>query len=140
MKTSKTRSSSRRNERLEKPTNKMTRVQELQLELIELVNRNNCNGKKVAKLLRDHRHLWHAVLMPSRRLDPLRDMEYGHWSADTLYILPKEGQEESLEALAKRLKADEVNWLGGEKALELLGYWKKGIEENPRLILTLWWD
>ena len=140
MKTSKPKSSSRRNQNLDGPATKMTRVQELQLELIELVNRNNCNGKKVAKLLRDNRHLWHAALMPSRRLDPLRDMEYGDWSADTLYILPKEGQEESLEKLAKRMKADEVNWLGGEKALELLGYWKKGIEENSRLILTLWWD
>jgi hypothetical protein len=140
MKTSKPRSLSRGNQRLDGPANKMTRVQELQLELIELVNRNNCNGKKVAKLLRDNRHLWHAVLMPSRHLDPLRDMEYGHWSADTLYILPNEGQEENLEKLAKQFRADEVNWLGGEKALELLGFWKKGIEENPRLILTLWWD
>jgi hypothetical protein len=140
MKTSKPRSSSRRNQKLDEPANKMTRVQELQLELIELVDKNICHGKKVAKLLRDNRHLWQAVLMPSRRLDPLRDMEYGRWSADTVYILPEKGQEERLEKLAKRLRADEVNWLGGEKALELLGYWKKGIEENPRLILTLWWD
>ena len=140
MKTSKPNLPSRRNQRLDIPANKMTRVQELQLELIELVNRNNCNGKKVARLLRDNRHLWRAVLMPSRRLDPLRDMEYGDWSADTLYILPQAGQEDNLEKLAKRLKADEVNWVGGENALQLLGYWKKGIEDNHRLILTVWWD
>ncbi len=118
----------------------ITRVQELQLELIELVNRNGCKGKKVANLLRDNRPLWHAALMPSKRLDPLRDMEYGKWSADTLYILPVEGREEALEKLAERFNADEVKWLDGKQSLSLLGHWKKDIEKNPKLILSLWWD
>ncbi len=117
-----------------------TRVQELQLELIELVDRNNCRGKKVAKLLRDNRHLWRAAIMPNKSLFPLRDMEDGDWSADTLYILPEEGQEAVLENLAKRFKADEVTWISGEQSLEMLGYWKKDIEKNEKLILSVWWD
>ncbi len=112
----------------------------MQLELIELVDRNRCKGKKVAKLMRDNRHLWRSALMPSRRLDPLLEMEYGSWSADTLYILPEEGQEAALEKLVKRFDADEVNWLSGELSLELLGYWKKDIEKKDKLILSVWWD
>jgi hypothetical protein len=121
-------------------TNNLTRVQELQLELIELVEHNECNGKLVTKLLRDNRHLWRAAFMPSRRLDPLRDMEYGRWSADTLYLTPKEGQEDALEKLASQLGADEVNWIVGKESLNLLGYWRQGIEENTKLILSVWWD
>ena len=118
----------------------ITRVQELQLELIELVNHNRCNGQKIAKLLRDNRSLWHAALMPGRRLDALRDMEYGEWPADTLYLLPVEGQEGALEKLAKRFNADEVRWLDGKESLSLLGYWKKDIEKKSKLILSAWWD
>ena len=117
-----------------------TRVQELQLELIELVEHNSLKGKKVAKLLRDNRHLWRGTMMPSRRLDSLRDMENGYWSADTLYILPKEGQEDALDKLAPKFRADEITWLGGKESVELLGFWKKGIENNPSLVLALWWD
>jgi hypothetical protein len=67
-------------------------------------------------------------------------MEYGGWSADTLYVLPAEGQEEALEKLAKRFKADEIKWLDGKESLSLLGYWKKDIEKSPKLILSVWWD
>lgn len=140
MKPAKPKLSQRTNEKIADAETGMSRVQELQLELIALVNHNNCKGKKVAKLLRDNHNLWRAAFMPSTYLYSLRDMEYGKWSADTLYITPKEGQEEALEKLAKRFKADEVNWLGGEKALQLLGYWKKGIENNPKFVLSLWWD
>ena len=117
-----------------------TRVQELQLELIELVNHNRCKGKKVAALLRSNRSLWRSALMPCRRLDPLLDMVNGEWSADTLYVLPAEDKEENLEELAKRFNADEVKWLDGKESLSLLGYWKKDIEKNPRFILSVWWD
>lgn len=117
-----------------------TRVQELQLELIELVDRNNCRGKKVAKLLRDNRNLWRAAIMPNESLFPLLDMEDGNWSADTLYILPEKGQEAALEKLVKRFKADEITWISGEQSLEMLGYWEKDIEKNEKLILSVWWD
>ncbi len=112
----------------------------MQLELIELVEFNRCNGKQVAKLLREHRLLWRAAMMPSKGLAPLRDMEYGSWSADTLYLLPAEGKEDALEKLVQRFHADEVNWLGGKESLSLLGYWKEGIEKNQKLILSVWWD
>ncbi len=121
-------------------TGSLTRVQEIQLELIELVEHNECDGKLIANLLRDNRHLWRAAFMPSRRLDPLRDMEHGRWSADTLYMAPREGQEDALENLANQLEADEVNWIEGRESLNLLGYWRQGIEENTKLILSVWWD
>ena len=117
-----------------------TRVQELQLELIELVNQNKCKGKKVAALLRENRSLWRAALMPCRRLDPLLDMENGEWSADTLYVLPADGQEEELEKLAKRFNGDEMKWLDGKESLSLLGFWNKDIVKNAKLILWVWWD
>ena len=79
--------------------------------------------------------------MPSKQLYPLRDMEYDVWSADTLYVLVRVGKETELEQLMKKqLHADEINWIGSDKRMELLGYWKKDEVHNPKLILSAWWD
>ena len=118
----------------------MTRVQELQLELIELVHQNNCKGKRVARLLRDNRHLWRAAFMPSISLYVLRDMEHGRWAADTLYLLPVEGHEEALEQFALKLNPDDMRWFSGKRSMKLLGYWSKEAEKKRKMLLALWWD
>lgn len=123
------------------PESKLSEIQDLQLRVIGYTNHNNCNGKKLEKLLRQNRHLWRAVMMPNNQLHPLRDMEYGEWSADTLYVLVREGKESELEQLAReRFDADEINWIGNDQTLELLGYWKKDAVRNPKFILSVWWD
>ena len=123
------------------PGLKITTIQDLQLQIISLTTHNNFNGRKINRLLRKNRHLWRAVMMPNKQLYPLRDMEDGLWSADTLYLLPREGRESELEDLAKeQFNADEISWIGGDQSLDLLGYWKKDAVPNPKLILSVWWD
>ena len=120
---------------------KITEIQELQLQIIALTSHNNCDGRKISKLLLENRHLWRAVMMPPKQLYSLRDMEDGIWLADTLYLLQREGKESELEDLVKeQFKADEITWIGSDQALDLLRYWNKDAVLNPKLILSVWWD
>ena len=123
------------------PELKITTIQDLQLQIIALTNYNNCDGRKINRLLRENHHLWRAAIMPNKQLYPLRDMEEGFWSADTLYLFPREGKEFELEELVKeQFNADEITWIGSDRSLDLLGYWKNDEVLNPRLILSIWWD
>lgn len=120
---------------------RITEIQDLQLQIIALTSHNYFDGRKIYKLLLENRHLWRAVMMPPIELYPLRDMEEGLWVADTLYLLPHEGKEFELEELVReQFNADEITWIGGDQALDLLGYWDKDVVLNPKLILSVWWD
>ena len=120
---------------------KITKIQALQLQIIALTSHNNFDGRKINKLLLENRHFWRAVMMPPIELFPLRDMENGLWVADTLYLLPQSGKEFELEELVReQFNADEITWIGGDQALDLLGYWDNDVVLNPRLILSVWWD
>jgi len=123
------------------PELNISKIQDLQLKVIAHITHNNCDGRKIEKLLRENHRLWRAVMMPNKQLYPLRDMEDGLWSADTLYMLPREGKESELEELVKeQFNADEINWIGSDQSLELLGYWKKDNVQNSKLLLSVWWD
>jgi len=123
------------------PKLKISEIQDLQLKVIGLTNQNALIGKKVEKLLRQNSHLWRTVFMPSKELYPLRDMEDGEWSADTLYVFVREGKESELEQLVKeKFDADAINWIDSNQTLELLGYWKKDSIYNPKMILSVWWN
>ena len=138
---SKVKSNSKTKTRKITPEMHLSEIQDLQLKVIGYTDQNNLDGKKLEKVLRQNHHLWRAVIMPSNQLYPLRDMENDEWSADTLYILAREGKESELERLAnEHFEADEINWIGNNRALELLGYWKKDIADNPKFILSVWWD
>ena len=120
---------------------KISKIQDLQLKVIANTTHNNCDGRKIDRLLRVNRDLWRAAMMPNNQLYPLRDMEDGQWSADTLYILVREGRESELEELVReQFNADEINWIGNDRLLELLGYWKKDEAHNSKLVLSVWWD
>jgi hypothetical protein len=136
-----TRSNGDRKEVVPDPELKITTIQDLQLQIIALTNYNNCDGRKINRLLRENRHLWRAAMMPNKQLYPLRDMEEGFWSADTLYLFPRAGKEFELEELVKeQFNADEITWIGSDQSLDLLGYWKKDEVQNPKMILSVWWD
>ena len=56
-------------------------------------------------------------------------------------MLVREGKESELEQLVnEQFDADELAWIGSDRTLELLGYWKKDEVYNPKLILSAWWD
>jgi hypothetical protein len=69
----------------------------------------------------------------------LRDMDDGHWHADTLYIYPEEGWQSKLEEVMKeQFGADETRWIGGESAVDMLGTTEVG--DKSYVILEAWWD
>jgi len=108
------------------------------LGLLDLVQQNELNGKRVKADLLKHRDLWTAVWLfggESEDLLPLRDIAEDHLSVDTLYIIPAEGKERELEALAKSWKADEVDWLDEEECKRRMGCPNEGLK-----VLRVWWD
>lgn len=112
-------------------------VQELQLKLLELTQFNSFYGLDVAEGLRSHRELWRAAILlqpPPAYLLPLRDLEDGFWNADTLMVLSSQKDDERLEFLARTWDPDEVEWITGPKADELLGW-----GGSKARILSVWW-
>ena len=121
-------------------------IQDLQLRLIELVEYNELDGKRVVKDLVRDRDLWRAVIIDREgtaeriNLIKLRDLPQGIWNVDTLFLLPEKGRENELETLARTWKADEIDWIGGEEASAMLGGAGFDDPSNPRRVLRIWWD
>jgi len=108
------------------------------LDLLDLVQHNELNGKRVKADLLKHRDWWTAVwLFGGKYFDllPLRDIAEDHLHVDTLYIIPAEGKERELEALAKSWRADEVDWLDEEECKMRMGCGNEGLK-----VLRVWWD
>jgi len=115
---------------------KINATQELVLKLIERASFNNFNGTKVAEDLRRYSHLWNSVFMISETpLLALRDMPQNIYNADTLYIIPSGEDDEKLVQLAETWRPDSIDWLEGQEAGRLLGYYGRSVR-----ILVLWWD
>ena len=117
---------------------KISEAQQIQLDIIAKTNFNFFEGRKIAELLKENHRMWRAVLMPLDLIS-LRDMEDGHWHADTLYIYPEDGYQFQLEELVReQFNADEINWIGGSSAVDMLGTTE--VEDKSYVILQAWWD
>jgi len=116
----------------------ISEAQKIQLDIIAKTNFNFFEGRKIAEILKENHKMWRAVLMPLDLIS-LRDMDDGWWHADTLYIYPEAGYEFQLEELVtEQFKADEVQWIGGSTAVDLLG--TAEVEDKSYVILSVWWD
>jgi hypothetical protein len=107
-------------------------VQDIQLDLLETVSYNECDGARIKQDLLDNRNLWEGAIMGSFeafRYVALWDIANNVWNADTLMILPQPGKEGQLVALASKWGADEVDLLEG--------FMYGG---GDKKILRLWWD
>lgn len=116
----------------------MNKVQELNLELMELASFNSFDGKAVVKSLKENQDLWAGAVMGRfgyAELIQLRDIDSGYWSIDTLMILSSGKDDDKLELLAKSWSADEVDWLSEEEAADKLGSWP-----TKKRVLRVWWD
>lgn len=119
-------------------------IQEIILELIKRSSFNEFDGERVVKDLKSNRKLWNGVIMEREAYgDPinlikLRDISDNYHNVDTLFILPKKGKEAALYKIAKKWKADEIDWIGGDMACRLLG--SSEMKGNPKAILRLWFD
>ena len=120
------------------PEKKISEAQEIQLDIIARTNFNFFNGKQIAEWLRENHKMWRAVLLPLNFIS-LRDMADGHWHADTLYIYPEDGWGFELEEIMReQFQADEISWIGGETAGEMLGI--SDVDDQSYVILEAWWD
>ncbi len=122
----------------EQTSKSISEAQTIQLDIIARTNFNFFEGRKIADLLKENRKMWRAVLMPLDLIS-LRDMESGRWHADTLYIYPEDGYQSQLEELVReQFNADEIGWIGGSSAADMLGTTE--VEEKSYVILEVWWD
>jgi hypothetical protein len=116
----------------------ITAAQMIQLDVIAKTNFNFFDGQKIVGLLKENHRMWHAVLLPLNLIS-LRDMEGGMWHADTLYIYPEDGYQFQLEELVReQFGADEIQWIGGSEAVDMLGTTE--VEYQSQVILSVWWD
>jgi hypothetical protein len=119
-------------------TKKISEAQQIQLDVIAKTNFNFFNGRKIADLLKANHKMWRAVLLPLNFIS-LRDMDDGWWHADTLYIYPEDGYQFQLEELVReQFNADEIEWIGGSTAADMLGTTE--VEDKSYVILEVWWD
>jgi len=117
---------------------KISEAQNIQLDIIAHTNFNFFEGKKISELLKENHRMWRAVLMPLDLIS-LRDMEDGTWHADTVYIYPEDGYQSQLEELVReQFNADEIEWIGGSSAMDMLGMTE--VENRSDVILSIWWD
>ena len=117
---------------------RISEAQQIQLDIIAKTNFNFFNGRKLAEWLKENHKMWHAVLLPLNLIS-LRDMADGHWHADTLYIYPEDGFQFKLEeVLREQFSADEIRWIGGESAGDMLG--TSEVDDKSHVILEAWWD
>jgi hypothetical protein len=122
----------------EQTSKNISEAQNIQLDIIAHTKFNFFEGKKIASLLKENHRMWRAVLMPLDLIS-LRDMESGRWHADTLYIYPEDGYQFQLEELVReQFNADEIGWLDGSGAVDMLGTTE--VEEKSYVILEVWWD
>ena len=120
------------------PSKKISEAQRIQLEVMRHTNFNLFDGRKITKLLEENHRMWQSVLMPLDFIS-LRDMQDGRWHADTLYIYPEDGYQLELEELVReQFNADEIEWIGGSEAVDMLGTTE--VEQKPQVILSVWWD
>ena len=123
---------------LQPASKKISEAQQMQLDIIAKTNFNLFNGRRIAEWLKENHKMWRAVLLPLDFIS-LRDMDDGHWHADTLYILPEDGwQFELEEVMREQFNADEVSWIGGSSAADMLGTTE--VEDKSYVILEAWWD
>ena len=117
---------------------RISEAQQIQLDIIAKTNFNFFNGRKLAEWLKENHKMWHAVLLPLNLIS-LRDMADGHWHADTLYIYPEDGFQFKLEeVLREQFGVDEIRWIGGENAGDMLG--TSEVDDKSHVILEAWWD
>lgn len=123
---------------LEQASKPISAAQAIQLDIIARTNFNFFDGRKIADMLKENRRMWRAVLMPLNLIS-LRDMEGGRWHADTLYIYPEDGYQYQLEELVReQFHADEIQWIGGSDAIDMLG--TTDVQNKSQVILSAWWD
>ena len=119
------------------PPRTISKIQAIQFDLMRRSSFNAFNGFRVARDLLQHRRLWCGAIIDRLGdwpLIKLRDIGANEWNVDTLYVLSSGANDRSLSSLTHHWHADEVRWITGKAASDLLG------TSEPLRILRVWWD
>ena len=135
---------------------------EMFLQLLENNGFNSCVGERIADDLREHFHLWEAVLFTGESGIILRDMAHDKvdYNADRLYIRTTEEHVGPLMELVSKWNTDSIFVMMSEKTLEFtrnerdeliskpavykeslssfLGSYSR--DPDTRVVFELWWD
>jgi hypothetical protein len=117
-------------------------AQQLQTEKLRMVCFATISGRRVADLLARHSDLWIGYVFGRYQAAFLVELRDVHWcvNANTLYLRPRPGQEDALFALCQQFGADDLDFIGGREACDLLGMWTPEVKQNPKALIHLWWD
>ena len=139
----------------------ITPAQQIYLSLIEAGgNWNSFDGPRIAGDLRTHSRLWRAAIITRLPRAPagtpvtelrhrvdlivLRDLPGGHLNLDHLFLLTEPGQQDVLEQLARAWLAHDLVWMPQREALRAMGASRGRFQDypqdEPRFLLSLWWD
>jgi hypothetical protein len=119
------------------PDDFVSRAQKLQLMTMLEAGFNDFDPFRVVSDLLRHRELWRGAVMDRDDLIKLRDVEGGHWSVDTLYLLIDADKEAAVLRLAEGWSADELHAIAGRAVGSRLG---TGGDDRGRKIVRVWWD
>jgi hypothetical protein len=120
----------------------VSEIQALHLRLLRLSSFNRLDGNEVADDLEASPELWAAALIAHPDIGAVLDAVFrGESRADTLLLLPREGMEADLEALAGRWGADEVVWerIGQHDGWRMRDQAPGPAEGGGVDVLRLWW-
>jgi hypothetical protein len=139
----------------------ITPAQDIYLKLIEASGHwNSFDGPRIAGDLRAHTKFWRSAIIARQtrvltgkpvtelghRIDllVLRDLPDGLVNLDQLFLLAEPAQQDALEQLARGWSADECVWIPQREAFRAMGTsparFQDYTKDEPRFLLSLWWD
>ena len=122
----------------------MSRLQEIQFELMEMSSFNSFDGKFTVEQLKAHPEWWTGAMwgrFEYSPLIPLRDMDNDNsWNADTLYIMVNPAFKAEMVKLMHDCGADEIDFESVERMSSLMGSYGPGDKKAESNLLRVWWD
>ena len=113
----------------------INKIQQLNLDLISLVDRNDFHGECVVKDLIECKELWSGVIMDQPDLIHLRDLHEDDWNVDRMYILTSGVNDLKLMHIIEKWEADTIEILPDWEYDSLLG-----TSDIKNKVIKLWWD
>ena len=121
---------------------------------------NRFNGLRIAADLRSHLALWQTAIFTRQPRIPTgsADTELRHRvdmiamgnkskediNLDRLFIIPKPGQQQSLEDLVRDWLATEMKWVSRGEGARIATRNQRQFQDfkadEPRFLLSLWWE
>lgn len=119
----------------------ISRMQEIQFDLMKVASFNDFNGEQVVKDLLANRELWQGALMKTYGIT-LRDLPDNDFNVDTLMISVRRSKVAEFLKLTEGWVVDECDEIGhGMENWDNRDYWLgSSSDEKEFAVYRLWWD